>query len=130
VKVYTASKLHRAPVWEAERTYALDHNVFFHARWLNHIKLGTPDTAKYAAVFWKEDIDDVAMADYIIVLAYSDDLLRGALVEVGAALLNKTPVIIVTDKPDDPQWGTWQYHPLVLRKVTTVREALQFIVNH
>ena len=129
MRVYTASKLHRAPMWEAERTYALDHYIYFHANWLNHMKKGTPDTPEHAVNFWREDIDDVKISDYLIVLALENDLLRGALVEVGAALAQRKPVIIVTDDFDNPQWGTWQYHHLVKAKVLTIREAINFIVN-
>lgn len=126
IKVYTASKLSDASKWESHRASAATAGVKFHARWLDHVRRSTPDTAEFAKVFWVEDIDDVKAADYIFVLANEQYHLRGALVEAGAALCAGVPVVLIGETWD---WGTWQYHPGVIAKVSTIDEAIHEILQ-
>lgn len=110
LRVYTASKLGKAKEWRMLQEKWPD--VIFHARWLRHVALGTPDTPEHAAQFWVEDHQDVVSADALLLWATNDEHLRGGLVEAGIALSHSVPVIVVGDHQD---YGTWQYHPGVRR---------------
>ena len=108
IRVYTASKLKHAQMW---RDLSKQWNrVFFHARWLKHTEIGTPDAKEHAGRFWMEDEADVKVADAVLVYAAPEDHLRGALVEAGMAIAYTIPVIVVGSHPD---YGTWQHHPCV-----------------
>lgn len=123
IRVYTASKITTAPMWR-ELSSMWPH-VFFHARWLKHNEIGTPDQREFASRFWIEDEQDVKSADAVIVFAKSDEHLRGALVEAGMAIASGVPVIVVGIHND---YGTWQYHPLVSR-VKNLNEAYDLLVQ-
>lgn len=119
IRVYTASKLAQAATWRLlQKQWP---QVFFHARWLRHNELGTPDTPENAARFWVEDEQDVKTADAVLLFAEPAEHLRGALVEAGIAIANNIPIIIVGEHPD---YGTWQYHPGVAR-VADFQEAYE-----
>src|SRR5260221_5839328 len=108
VKVYTASKLRHAELWRALKW----ENVIWTARWpFIHVDK-IPDTGGFAARFWEHDMQDVAKADLVLVYAEPEDKLRGALVEVGAALATGKKVIVIGEHED---YGTWQFHPNVIR---------------
>lgn len=124
LRVYPASKLRHAEMWERICAECAECTEFqFHARWLKHVKMGTPDDAKNAVMFWQQNIQDVLDADIVLVYAEKIDNLRGALVEVGIALGAKIPVIAVVD---NDQGGTWQFHPNVLR-ANNLQHALSCI---
>lgn len=110
IRVYTASKLSKAQMWR--ELYKQWPHVYFHARWLKHNEIGTPDLQEYAGRFWLEDEEDVRYADALLLFAENDEHLRGALVEAGMAIAFKIPVIVVGNHPD---YGTWQHHPGVQR---------------
>lgn len=110
IRVYTASKLRHGSKWRA--LCHVTRHVQFHARWLKHNLIGTPDDPEVAKEFWLEDEQDVRDADAVIVYAEEGDHLRGALVEAGIAIACGVPVIVIGDHPD---YGTWQYHPGVIR---------------
>jgi hypothetical protein len=110
IRVYTASKLSTAPLWR-ELSKKWPH-VLFHARWLKHNEIGTPDLREYAGRFWQEDEQDVKCSDAVLVYAKEGEHLRGALVEAGMAIAYTIPIIVVGTHPD---YGTWQYHPCVER---------------
>ena len=110
IRVYTASKLSFAPEWE--KLQAGWAEVFFHARWLHHVKMGTPDTEEFAPTFWIEDAEDVAISDAVLVYGGEGEKLRGALVEAGMAIALDIPVVLVGEHPD---YGTWKHHPMVVR---------------
>jgi nucleoside 2-deoxyribosyltransferase len=111
IKVYTAAKLATAPEWADICANTTD--LFFHARWLKHTRLGTPDdNPADARMFWLEDEQDVKTADAVLVFGKHDEKLRGALVEAGIAIATGIPVFVVGDHPD---YGTWKYHPCVVR---------------
>ena len=59
----------------------------------------------------------MSTADVVLVYGQSEDVLRGALVEVGAALAQGKRVIACGALGTNPtdSWGTWQFHPLVYR---------------
>lgn len=122
IRVYTASKMKQGRKWLD--LHAGAQGLYFHARWLKHTALGTPDTPEHAAKFWLEDEQDVRDADVVLVYAEQGEHLRGALVEAGMALACGVPVVVVGDSPD---FGTWQYHPGVVARATTVPSALAWI---
>ncbi len=64
----------------------------------------SPDEARE---FWKENQQDIETADALLLYVEQGDHLKGALVEVGIAIANDVPVIIVGEHPDH---GTWKYH--------------------
>lgn len=122
-RIYFASKLEEASRWRALCETCKD--IIAHARWLKHNKIGTPNGPEYAAKFWLEDEADIGTADAIIVFATDGQHLRGALVEAGMAIAMKKPVYVIGDHPD---YGTWRYHPGVVR-VKSIDEALRLIVD-
>jgi hypothetical protein len=106
IRVYTASKLSRAAQWR--ELHANYPHVYFHARWLKHNLIKTPDLPEFAPRFWLEDEQDVCNADALLLWAEGDEHLRGALVEAGMAIAFGIPVIVIGQHPD---YGTWQHHP-------------------
>ena len=121
IRIYTASKLRHGPMWRN----LCDHSrrFIFHARWLKHNKMGTPDTREEAVEFWRQDIQDVLTADAVIVYSENDEVLRGALVEVGVALSSGIPVFVIGHSTS---YGTWQYH----KGVTWVQSLDRFFSDY
>lgn len=120
LRIYTASKLRHAKMW---RELCDQHDLFiFHARWLKHLKIGTPDNAANAPAFWLQDQQDVKDSDALLVYAEKDDRLSGALVEVGMAIAYGVPVILVGEHED---YGTWRWHPGV-HWVPDIPAAIEF----
>ncbi|OCC05163.1 hypothetical protein BA190_09620 [Labrys sp. WJW] len=123
LKVYTASKLVHGPKWRL--TGRDEPGIYFHARWLKHNAIGTPDIPEEAEDFWLQDEQDVRQADAVLVYAEKGEHLRGALVEAGMALAYGVPVFVVGEHED---YGTWQEHPGV-RKVPDIKTALKVIAG-
>lgn len=121
LRVYTASKLHKAKEWL--RLCEENDHFIFHARWLKHIRLGTPDTAEHARSFWMQDEQDIRDADAVLVWGDEGDRLRGALVEAGIAIACGVPVIVIGEHPD---YGTWKHHPGV-DFAPNIEAALEFL---
>ena len=111
IRVYTASKLSTAPMW-LKLQDKWNKTAFFHARWIRHVLIGTLDSPENAVRFWVEDEQDVETADILLVYAPIGQHLRGALVEAGMAIAKGVPVMVIGNHPD---YGTWQYHPGVIR---------------
>jgi len=108
--VYGASKIAHADLWKRLRLEWPE--IHFTARWPT-LHVGTvPDEPAFASVFWEHDLADIRSADAVLVYAEPEDKLRGALVEAGMALALRQRVVVVGEHPD---FGTWQYHPLVSR---------------
>lgn len=116
VRIYMASKMHHGAWWK--QLYSNDPDIHIVSRWpfLEEDILPTPENARK---FWYDDASDIASAHVVIVYAESEDKLRGALVEAGIAIGIGRQVIAVGCHPD---YGTWQYHPFVIR-VETLEEA-------
>jgi hypothetical protein len=110
MKVYTASKLSKAPMWR--KLINEWPEVDFTARWVTKHVGTTPDHPCFAKVFWQHDFADVKLADVVLVYADEGDHLRGALVEAGMAIAFGREVIVVGEHPD---YSTWQFHPSVHR---------------
>ena len=116
ITVYTASKLHHAPLWR--RLAIAWPEIHFTARWPNdHVSdtghpLWPEDSPAHGQVFWEHDAQDIRNSDVVLCYAEGSDVLRGALVEVGIALALSRHVIVVGESDS---YGTWQYHKNVLR---------------
>jgi|ERR1700722_1957910 len=121
IRVYTASKISTAQFWRD--IHAKHPSVYFHARWIKHNAIGTPDLPGYAAKFWQENEEDIRCADALIIYGLDDEHLRGALVEAGIAIAADIPVYTVGDHKD---YGTWQFHPGVTRAIN-IEQALQLL---
>jgi nucleoside 2-deoxyribosyltransferase len=110
IKVYGASKLRHAPMWNDLREAWPE--ILWTARWPYQHVGQVPDTPDFASLFWLHDHEDVEKADGVLVYAEPDDVLRGALVEAGMAIALGKWVLCVGDNPG---FGTWQWHPQVSR---------------
>lgn len=109
IRLYTASKLRHATMWQQLRSNWRE--IQFISRWIDLVGK-CPDTQEFAEVFWIQDLQDVRCSDVVLVYGSYDDNLRGALIEAGAALALGIFVIVVGNCQD---YGTWKYHPHVLR---------------
>lgn len=114
LRVYTASKLHYAPMWRELRVDADWRFVHFTARWpfMTLCEFHASEAAPQARHFWMHDEHDVAQSDVVLVYAEPEDHLRGALVEAGMALGAGKRVLLVGENEG---FGTWQWHPRVGR---------------
>lgn len=109
LRIYGASKLHHAPLWLDLRSRD-DWPFEWTARWpVPHVGK-IPDEAEFAQLFWQCDEIDVRRADVVMVYAEPGDNLRGALVEAGMGIAFGKAVLVVGENPN---YGTWQYHPSV-----------------
>tara|TARA_A100001391_G_C5020454_1_gene265674 strand:+ start:200 stop:583 length:384 start_codon:yes stop_codon:yes gene_type:complete len=109
VKVYIATKMKYA---ESLRKRFLEHpEINFTCRW-PYVEPFVPPEPQHAANFWEHDLMDVAACDVLVCYGDEEDVLRGALVEVGFALGYGKEVIVVGDSPS---FGTWQHLPRVKR---------------
>ena len=118
IRVYTASKLEEYKRWlKIQKEHP---GVFFHARWIKHMEIGTPDRSERAQEFWLQDQEDVESADVVLLYETNGKVLKGALVEAGMAISRGIPVLVVGD---EAKIGNWVYHPGVTI-VATLEEAL------
>lgn len=119
-RVYVASKITYATMFKEVQKNHLD--IHFTMRW--HFYAGQmADSPEYARHFWQHDIADILRSDFLVLYGEPEDRLRGALVEAGVALASGIPVIVVGEHTD---YGTWQYHPAVVR-VINLNQALSYI---
>jgi hypothetical protein len=127
-KVYFASKLQHVEmlkIWR--RNYSEEIEVT--SRWLDmaHLEMGSDrnlSTDLYTWC-WIIDVNDACRSDVAVVFGNKDDDLRGALVEAGIILGRGGLVFVIGDSPS---FGTWQYHPQVLR-VSTFNQAVKTILE-
>lgn len=106
LRVYTASKLTHAPLWKTLRTDWPE--IEFTANWIDMVDR-IPDTPQFAERFWPRDLADIGRSDLVLCYAPSGEILRGALVECGAALAWGKRVLLVGHSDS---FGSWQWHPL------------------
>ena len=124
IRVYPSSKVKHAPMWR-ELQNTVPH-VFFNARW--------PYLAKYEndidhdgfRDLWIECKQDVMSADAVLLYVEEDEILKGALVEVGIALANNIPIIFVAEEKNRLAYGTWVYVDGV-EWVNTLAEAFDLL---
>lgn len=119
-KIYLASKLKHAERW---RQLANDNpRHTFTARW-PYIVGYVDDSPKNANNFWEHDFNDIDFCDALIVVADPDDVLRGALVEVGYAIAKGKHVIVVGE---NDSYGTWR-HSYRVRTAETIEQAFTWV---
>ncbi len=111
MKVYTASKTRHAPLWQALRASGVEVN----ATWIDEAGAGE---SPCLVDLWIRCIREATEADALLLYVEPGDVLKGAFVEVGAALACGVPVYVV----GSPE-GSWVNHPLVVR-CDSVAEAL------
>lgn len=101
--IYIASKTHHAEKWKALRS----QGVPIISTWIDEAGVG--ETKSFPDL-WRRCISEASSAERLIVYAEEGEQLKGALIEVGAALASGVPVIMVgTIEP----MKTAVNHPLV-----------------
>jgi hypothetical protein len=113
LRIYTASKTRHAPIWRDLRTAG----VPIVSTWID--EAGPGETASFDDL-WIRCITEASQAGALIVYAEEGDVLKGAFVEVGAALGHGVPVFAVGTQPG------WSFtsHPRVT-KCGSLNEALR-----
>lgn len=116
IKVYTASKLHRAKFWRELQLQWSD--IEFTSRWIqfsNNPEFTVPDDKEHAKIFWTFNVEDIMLADAVLLLTQDAEFLKGALVEIGVGIaLNKIIILV----GENSAFGTWQYHSNVTKVAT------------
>lgn len=119
---YCASKTRHADKWKALRAAGNPVN----STWID--EAGPGDTLDFAHL-WVRCVTEASEADALLLYCDHDDgpeILKGALVEVGAALGAGKPVFAVGVK----DWqGSWVNHPLVIR-CRDIQDAVERIRQH
>ena len=111
--IYIVSKVRHAPKWRALRDHGLLPII---STWID--EAGEGETQDLTDL-WHRCIAEATSAECLIVYAEPDDVLKGGLVEVGAALGSGVPVYVVGRQP---RW-TWCEHELVT-ECASVEDAL------
>jgi hypothetical protein len=111
--VYIASKTRHAHKWVALH----DSGAPIISTWID--EAGEGQTASFADL-WTRCVYEAANSRMLILYSENQESLKGALIEMGAALACGIPVVIVGDAP---QLKTAKHHPLVSH-AATVEEAL------
>lgn len=101
--IYTASKVKHAHLWRSLRASGVPVN----STWID--EAGEGQSASLSDL-WVRCVREASTASAVLVYIEPGDWLKGALVEVGAALACGVPVLVVGD-PD----GSWINHPLCHR---------------
>lgn len=105
--IYVASKAKYGYMW---LNYRDNENVPIISTWINEYKSG--DTSDFSNL-WLRCINEASSCSLLVLYAQPNDLLKGALVEVGAALAHDIPVILVGE---NTAWRTFHHHPLVTKE--------------
>lgn len=100
--IYTASKTRHAPKWRGLRSAGIP----IISTWID--EAGPGETASFSDL-WSRCVREASTAAALIVYAEAGEVLKGGLVEVGAALGTGKPVFAVGPQPG---W-TFTHHPLV-----------------
>ena len=94
MKIYVASKVKHAPMWVAVRQYLLPKGHEIVSTWID--EAGEGQTTSYTELA-RRCIDEISACDVLILFCEPGDLLKGALIEVGAALALGKKVAVVGD---------------------------------
>jgi nucleoside 2-deoxyribosyltransferase len=122
IQIYCASPFHRAAMWT--NGSVVPPGVEIVSTWHNHPH-GADEPALTSIDFaqhWLTDIREVKQAHLLLAYAELKDRPQGTLIEIGAAIGQGKPVILVGTYP----WSNWSYHPLV-HTFATFREAFDSI---
>ena len=105
-RVYVSSKVRHASMWKDYRDSSRYDII---SSWIDR-PTSDIDPDVFSSM-WSDFIDECADCDYLILYKAADDtLLKGAVVEFGAALAGGAEVFLVGDVPEI---GTAIYHPRV-----------------
>lgn len=121
-RLYLSSRVHHAPRWRQLRDEAGWPIV---ASWIDE---SGPLESSSVEALWIRAFDEAGCASRVILYAEPDDFpLKGALIEVGAAIALGVPVFLVLpgvelEARNDRPIGSWIRHGLV-RRCETLEEA-------
>lgn len=114
MSLYCASKTKHAWRWRQLRS----SGVQVISTWIDEAEAG--QTSDFADL-WIRCVKEAAEADWLLVYREPEEILKGAFIEVGAALVARTAVIAVGCDE-----FSWTKHPMVLIK-PDLESALAFI---
>lgn len=124
-KIYTASKLHHAPMWRELKLHT-NLPMTITSRWISMEHFDDADAPiEQKRAGWIIDETDVRESDYVLVFAAANEPLRGALVEAGMGIAYGKKIVCCGQSDS---FGTWQYHPQVIERANNLQAALQFIL--
>lgn len=96
-KIYVASKTKHAPMWKQLR----DEGFPIVSSWID--EAGLEETLDWNDL-WSRCINEASTATTLIVYVLPGEILKGALVEVGAALSHNVPIIIIGNPTKQGSW--------------------------
>jgi len=109
-KIYVASKAYHRPSWRQWR----DRGLKITSRWIDvpdeFIGRTLPQELDFVQL-WTHCIEDVINADVLVLYCGQGDVLKGAILELGAALAMSKPCFICGDRESVLNNGTWLHHP-------------------
>ena len=117
--IYIASKACHAPKWIDLRSK--NWNII--SSWINFYE---KDMITDWSEHWITCVREARSADFLILYHEDNEVQKGALIELGAALAKSTKIIFVGD-PEKPHQSVIN-HPRI-RVVSTIEEALTLIEN-
>jgi len=97
--IYITSKTRHAERWRSLRS----DGVPIISTWIDEAGVG--EVLDWRDL-WRRCISEIASSSTLIVYIEPGDVLKGTLVEVGAALANNVPVLVVGDPVEQGSW--WQ----------------------
>lgn len=118
VSIYTASRVRHAPLWLAARADGFD----IISTWIDEAGEGQSVSMMD---LWHRCVDEARSADALILYREGEEMLKGALVEMGAALGAGIPVYAVGFSGADTKAFSFLNHPLVTR-CETLKGAFAF----
>lgn len=122
VRVYTASKLHHAPMWRALQIQNQSWLVIT-SRWI-HMATFDERSEEICRNAWTIDDQDVGKSNFVLCYAEGGELLRGALVEAGMGIAYGNDIICVGESES---FKNWQYHPQVVLRTASLELALKYL---
>lgn len=109
-KIYIASKAIHRPRWREYREEGLP----IVSRWIDvDDKYSTDATGLDYEALWDMCIADVKKADALVIYAEPDEVLKGAILELGAAIAQKKIVAMCGDLETLKQNGSWWSYRLM-----------------
>ena len=108
-RVYVSSKVRHAFMW---KTYRDPSRYDIVSSWIDR-PTSDIDPDVFSSM-WSDFIDECAACDYLILYKAADDsVLKGAIVEFGAALAGGAEILLVSGSGEIAELGTAIYHPRV-----------------
>lgn len=114
MKVYIASKANHRATWRSIRDLLVagDEPVRINSRWIDVADRYTADPQGLDyTLLWTHCIEDVINCDVLICYVDRGETLKGALIEVGVALASNKRIVLLGNREDYLNNGTWLNHP-------------------